>query len=134
MYRKMDEPQIGEGPFQTLHRGISSVRGTIVHHPEDPIRRGVGLLSHHLIYQPTEGLDPIFRFAAAKELGAMDIPGGQIGQRAPLRSYSCSTRVFRPSSAGRVGLGRRRAWMEVFSSAEITYSSSPSVTPSHLPS
>src|SRR5215204_4998624 len=128
MGRKVDEAQVGPLSLKALHRSLTPMRGTVVHHPEDPIRRGVGLHAHHLIYQPTERLDPVFRFAAAKESGAVDIPGGQVG-KAPLRSYSCSTRVDRPSPAGRVGLERRRDWMEVFSSALITYSSSPSATP-----
>src|SRR2546426_7093385 len=41
---------------------------------------------------------------------------------APLRSYSCSTRIGSPGRGGRVGWMRRRTWMLVFSSVEITKS------------
>jgi hypothetical protein len=38
---------------------------------------------------------------------------------APLRSYSCSTSAGRPGAGGSEGWGRWRAWMLVFSSAEM---------------
>ena len=41
---------------------------------------------------------------------------------APPRSYSCSTRIALATAGGRVGWQRQRAWMEVFSSAEMTNS------------
>src|SRR6516165_1328260 len=44
--------------------------------------------------------------------------------QAPQRLYSCSTRIAVPGRQGWVGCLRRRAWMLVFSSAEITNSSS----------
>src|SRR5579863_4567863 len=51
--------------------------------------------------------------------------------RAPPRSYSCSTRVSRPAAGARVWWQRTRAWIEVFSSAEITKSRLPNRFPSH---
>jgi hypothetical protein len=39
-------------------------------------------------------------------------------------------RILRDVPGGRVGWQRQRAWIEVFSSEEITYSSSPSGLPS----
>src|SRR5215207_820473 len=78
--RKMDESQVGPLPLQTLHRGISSVGGTIVHHPEDPTRRGVGFLLHHLLDEAAKRLDADLRLATPEEPGAMDVPGGQVGQ------------------------------------------------------
>src|SRR6266545_929357 len=53
--------------------------------------------------------------------------------RAPPRRYSCSTRMARDTPAGRLGWHRHRAWMLVFSSAEITYSSFASGDPSNSP-
>ncbi len=43
--------------------------------------------------------------------------------QAPPRSYSCSTRIDFPGSVGRLGCMRSRAWILVFSSAEMTNSS-----------
>jgi hypothetical protein len=40
--------------------------------------------------------------------------------RAPPRWYSCSMRIARALPGGRVGWQRHRAWIEVFSSAQIT--------------
>src|SRR5215211_411593 len=48
---------------------------------------------------------------------------------APPRSYSCSTRITRATAGGRVGWQRQRAWMEVFSSAEMMNSSGSSRRP-----
>src|SRR5215207_7929548 len=81
VYWEVDEPQIGPGTLKALHRRLPSMRGAIVHHPEDPIRRGVGLHAHHLIYQPTERLDAVLRLAAPEELRSMHVPSGQVGQR-----------------------------------------------------
>jgi hypothetical protein len=43
---------------------------------------GVGLGGHDLGDQPIERLDPGGGFAAAEQAGVVDIPGGQVGQRA----------------------------------------------------
>src|SRR6266540_3502450 len=51
--------------------------------------------------------------------------------RAPHRAYSCSTRMARDAAGARVGWHRHLAWIEVFSSAQITKSSSPSGVPSN---
>src|SRR5829696_2043887 len=48
---------------------------------------------------------------------------------APPRSYSCSTRITLATAGARVGWQRQRAWMEVFSSAEITNSPGSSRRP-----
>ncbi len=50
---------------------------------------------------------------------------------APPRSYSCSTSIARAAAGGSVGWQRQRHWIEVFSSAETTYSSSASSSPCH---
>src|SRR5215208_3098221 len=78
--RKMDESQVGPPPLKTLHRGDASVGGTIVHHPEDPTGRGVGFLLHHLLDEAAKRLDADLRLATSEEPGAMDVPGGQVGQ------------------------------------------------------
>jgi hypothetical protein len=79
VHRKMDEFQVGPLALQTLQRGLLTVRRAVVYHPEDPIRRGVGCLSHHLLDKAVEGFDPVFSLAATEEPGAVDVPGGQVG-------------------------------------------------------
>jgi hypothetical protein len=74
-----------------------------------------------LVDQAVERVDAGGGFAAAEHLGAVDVPGGQVGE--PPRKYSASTRSGLRGAGPVVGCLRMRAWMEVFSSAEITYSS-----------
>ena len=45
--------------------------------------------------------------------------------------YSWLTRIIRALPGGRLGWQRHRAWIEVFSSLEITNSRGPSVRPAH---
>jgi hypothetical protein len=77
----MDEPQIGPGTSSGASPTSPPMRGAVVHNPEDPRSRGVGLLSHHLIYQPVEGLNTVLRLAGSEELDAVDIPGNQVSHR-----------------------------------------------------
>ena len=39
----------------------------------------VGLLAHDFTDEALDGSDPVLDFAAAEDLGAMDVPGSQIG-------------------------------------------------------
>src|SRR5215210_4147928 len=78
---KVDKLQIGPGTLQALHRSLTPMRGAIVYYPEHPIGGGVGLLSHHLIDQRTEGLDAALGLTAPEELRSMHVPGGQVSQR-----------------------------------------------------
>ena len=50
--------------------------------PEHPVRAGVRLGGHHLLRQPGERRDPGGVLAPAGDLSAVNIPGGQVGQRA----------------------------------------------------
>ena len=66
-----------------------------------------------------ERFDPGGGLAAAVDLGPVDVVGGQVGQRAA--AVVVVADPHHPGLArGRVGWHRQRAWMEVFSSAEIT--------------
>jgi hypothetical protein len=58
------------------------VGAAVVDHPEHPLGGGVGLTGHDLVHQPIERLDPGGGLAAAEQVGMVDVPGGQIGQRA----------------------------------------------------
>lgn len=60
--------------------------------------------------------------AASLGFELVDLQGGFV-MSAPRRAYSRSTRMECPGGGGRVGWQRQRAWIEVFSPAEITYSS-----------
>src|SRR6266436_4012034 len=51
---------------------------------------------------------------------------------APVRKYSCSTRIGRAGPGGSVACLRRRAWRRGFSSAETTNSSGPKAAPSQV--
>src|SRR5262245_20344275 len=58
------------------------MRRPVIDHPKDPLRRTVRLLFHDLAYQTAEGLDARLRLAAAHDVAAPDIPGGQVLQGA----------------------------------------------------
>ena len=77
--RRVDENGIGPFITQTVGGFLASVSGAVVHDPKDPSSGLVGLLAHDLGDEPIHGSDTAFHFAAAKDLGAMDIPGGQVG-------------------------------------------------------
>ena len=70
-------------PLQALHARLAAMRGAVVHDPEDPARGAVGFLAHNLVDQATEGCDAGPAFATAKELGALHVPGGEVGPGAP---------------------------------------------------
>ncbi len=78
----MDQPQGGPAVFEPVDAGLAAVGGAVVDHPEHPAGRGVGLAGHHLLDEPVERLDARGVFAAAEHLGAVHVPGGQVGQRA----------------------------------------------------
>src|SRR5215204_1882463 len=54
---------------------------SVVHDPKDALGANVGLYVHDLLDQTTEWLDPILGLATAEELGTVDIPSGEVGQR-----------------------------------------------------
>ena len=62
--------------------------------------------------------------AAAEDLPAVHVVGGQVGHRAA--AVVVVVDPHRPATPGpSVGWQRQRAWMEVFSSADITLSFGP---------
>ena len=79
----------------------------------------MGLGGYDLGDEPPEWRDSGRGLAGAKDLGAVDIPSGQVLQRAAAGVFD-SVRGGRWGPAGSEECRRMRAWMEVFSSAETT--------------
>ena len=115
----MDQLRGRPGGGHPFGRGGAAVRGSVVHDPEHPVRAGVRLGGHHLLGQPGERRDPGGVLAPAGDLSAVDVPGGQVGQRAAAVIVVLD-RIAWLCPGGRVGWQRHRAWIEVFSSAQIT--------------
>ena len=94
--------------FQRLRRRRSQAaprwEGAVVEDPEDPSRRAVGRLAHHLLDEPLEGRDPGPLLAPAEDLRPPDVPGGEVGEGA--RSFVL---VLDPDRLARPG---RRPWVD----------------------
>src|SRR5271166_5836905 len=80
MNRRMDQESLTVSLTQPPNRRLTAVRGTVIHDPENPIGRTVGLTSHHLIDQAAERGDTGLRFASTKNSSAADIPGSEVLQ------------------------------------------------------
>jgi TIR domain len=65
-----------------LRSAMAAVGGAVVHDPEHPGGRGVGLAGHDLFDQSHERLDASGGRAVAEHAGAAGVVGGQVGQRA----------------------------------------------------
>ena len=59
-------------------RALATMGRAVVDNPEHAARRTIRLLLHNLIHQPSERGLAGARFTAAEDLGAMDIPRGQV--------------------------------------------------------
>jgi hypothetical protein len=106
------------------------VSRTVVDNPEDAASI-IGGPCHDLLDQSVKRLNAILLLAATKDPGMVNIQTGNIGPG--LRNENTRARL-----ASCRGVGRREwgvcgavAWMRVFSSAEITNSSSSKGLPSH---
>jgi hypothetical protein len=58
------------------------VGAAVIDHPKHPLRRRVRLDGHDLLHQASERLDPGGGLAAAEQPPPVDLPRGEIGQRA----------------------------------------------------
>src|SRR5438552_3560289 len=101
----------------------------IVHNPEDATGVVIRRSGHHLLDEPVKGCDAILGFTTAKDSGAVEVQRGNIGP-------GTATEVLMLDLHGSarqlcVACLRRRAWMLVFSSAEITNSSFCNGLPCH---
>ena len=80
MDRDVHEHEIRPGPGQAADRRLATMGAAVVHHPEHPAGRRVGLGCHHLVDQACEGNDASRLLASAEHLGAMHVPGRQVLQ------------------------------------------------------
>ena len=133
------EAEVRPATLEARDRALAAVGGAVVDDPEDAPGGGVGLLGHHLPDEPVERFDLALGLGAsghprASSSPTADVERGQVGESAPLRSYVCSTRCPRePGAGGSVAWMRARAWIEGFSSAQITNSPGCSSFPSQRP-
>ena len=101
MDRTMHRHEGRIGGLQATDAGGAAVRGAVVHDPEDAAGVPIGRLGHDLGDESLEGRDPGRGLAAAEELGAVDIEGGQVGPGAATRVLVFDPR--RPPGTGRDG-------------------------------
>lgn len=87
--------------LQSGNASRPTMRGAVVHDPEDPARLVVRCLLHDLVDQSLERRDASLALAAAKHFGAVDIEDGQVGP-------SAAALVFVLDAHGHAGLGRQR--------------------------
>jgi hypothetical protein len=78
----VDQPQVGPLPLEPVDRRLAAVGAAVVDHPKHPLRRTVRLHHHDLGDEACERLDPSGGLAAAEQPRPVDIPGGEVGQRA----------------------------------------------------
>ncbi len=98
--RGVDEDRVGPFIAEAVDRLLTPVRGTVVHDPEDAASGPVGLLRHDFSDETFDRCNPVFDFAAAEDLGAMDIPSSQLGP-------SAFTKVLVLDPGGAVRSGRQ---------------------------
>ena len=80
--RSVDEDGIGPFVAQALDGLLAPMGRTVVHYPKDTASGFIRLLAHDFADQPVHRGDAALDFAAAEDLGAMDIPGRQVGPSA----------------------------------------------------
>jgi len=81
-HRKVNQAQSGPAMLEPVDADLTAMGGAVVDYPEHPTRGRVGLGGHDLVDQPVERVDAGGGFAAAEHLGAVDVPGSQVGQGA----------------------------------------------------
>jgi hypothetical protein len=126
----MSEHEVRPLGAEAVGGELASVRGAVVDDPEHAPGARVGLGGHDLLDQAPEGRDPGLGLATSAQLAAVDVPGGQVAQRtAAVVVVFDALRPARRRRGRRAS--RRRAWIWVFSSAQITKSAGCSGSPSH---
>src|SRR5262245_38404347 len=78
MERGVDQDNRGPRGAQVVGGFLAAVGGAVVSNPEDTPRRAIGFYRHDLLHEAVKWLDGGGFLAAAEELGAKDIPGGQV--------------------------------------------------------
>src|SRR5699024_7981468 len=69
--------------LDTIDTSLAAMGGPIVHGPEDPARRAIGLLGHDVFHQAGERLNAGLVLATTVYLRPAHVPGRQVGP-APL--------------------------------------------------
>ena len=98
MNRGMDEDQVGPFGAQAATGSLAAMGGTIVDDAEDAASGVVGLLRHDLRNKAVERGDTGLALASPEQLGAMNIPGGQIGPGTGARVFMLD--MDRPTGRG----------------------------------
>lgn len=73
MDRTMDQDEMGIFFLQSLRAGLPSIRGAVIHDPENTACLMVGRLGHDLSYLPVKRKDAGFLLTSAKELHPLNI-------------------------------------------------------------
>lgn len=70
----------GVGPFgpQSIDGFLTAMGRAVIHDPKDAVGGLVWFLAHDFMDEAIDGSHAVLDFATPKDLGAMDIPGGQI--------------------------------------------------------
>src|SRR5262252_1921904 len=87
MDRRVDQDQLWIRALQTLHRSGATVSGTVVDDPEDAASIVVWGASHYLLDQAVKRCDAVFRLAAAKDSGVMDVQARDVGPGAASKVF-----------------------------------------------
>ncbi len=74
----VDEDRVGPFGAEAFDRFLAPMSGTVVHDPEDAASGFVGLLGHDFSDEAFHRSNPVLDFAAAEDLGTMDVPSSQI--------------------------------------------------------
>jgi hypothetical protein len=107
--------------LEAVDRALPAVRGAVVDDHEHPLRIAVGLDGHELLDELVQRDDPVGGGAAVEQLGALDVPGGEVAERA-LAVVLVLDSLPAPDAGrgGQRGGLRARAWIEGFSSRQTT--------------
>jgi hypothetical protein len=105
--RQVDQLRGRPRLVHAFDRALTGVRAAVVDDPEHAAGGRVGLCGHDLFDQAPERLDPGLGLDAVKQVGVVDVPGGQVGQRA-----AAAILKLNPRGAARPGGHRRMATSE----------------------
>ena len=106
--RSVDEDRVGPFGAEAVDGFLATMSGAVVHNPEDAASGLVGLLVHDFADEALHRSHPILDFAAAEDLGAMDVPSSQVGPGTFAKVLVLDP-VGRFGAGGNVGCFRRRA-------------------------
>ena len=77
--RSVDEDRVGPFGAEAVDSFLATMSGAVVHNPEDAASGFVGLLAHDFTDETLDRSHPVLDFAAAEDLGAMNVPSRQVG-------------------------------------------------------